>query len=138
MKKCSTCRVEKEESEFWKRKDRTSGYASSCKKCSNEKRERRKKKDPDYQKRIRRKWYLKNREKQIAKQRQWNLKNLDYQKVSARQKLNDAVKLGHVMKRNRCQICDKKGRMEGHHSNYERPLDVIWVCKDCHIKIHKE
>lgn len=43
-----------------------------------------------------------------------------------------------------CQCCDKSEeavRSEGrkihaHHTNYSRPLDVVWLCDTCHIVDH--
>ena len=40
------------------------------------------------------------------------------------------------LKPDHCQICGKRTKdLEGHHYNYQKPEDVIWSCKDCHILI---
>ena len=28
--------------------------------------------------------------------------------------------------------------VEMHHPDYDRPLDVVWKCRPCHLKHHKE
>lgn len=25
-----------------------------------------------------------------------------------------------------------------HHENYDKPLEVIWLCRPCHLKLHNE
>jgi transposase-like protein len=49
-----------------------------------------------------------------------------------------AVKLGVLTKALNCEICGIEGKMEGHHEDYSKPLDVKWVCKTCHKHIHKK
>jgi hypothetical protein len=41
-----------------------------------------------------------------------------------------------LIKTKRCQICDEKKYLVGHHSDYSKPLQVIWICLHCHAKIH--
>ena len=53
----------------------------------------------------------------------------------ARWTLRNAIQLGHV-KRQPCRDCGKPNA-EGHHTDYNKPLDVIWLCRKCHIAEHK-
>lgn len=47
-----------------------------------------------------------------------------------------AVKNGELIKPLNCSVCGEEDFLEGHHTDYSKPLDVIWVCKPCHTKIH--
>jgi hypothetical protein len=43
---------------------------------------------------------------------------------------------------NNCEMCNieqsKVYALHGHHSDYKKPLEVIWVCPACHSKIHRD
>lgn len=57
-------------------------------------------------------------------------------KALARQKSRNYFKRGKILK-TPCNFCgDKKTEM--HHEDYSKPLDVMWLCKSCHLKIHKK
>lgn len=60
----------------------------------------------------------------------------DAVKVLAKNVLRNAVRRGQVQ-RDRCQVCGKS-RAEGHHANYGEPLLVLWVCRKCHMKLHRK
>lgn len=53
-------------------------------------------------------------------------------KVIARTMLYAAVKSGKVLKPNRCSKCKSNRNIQGHHTDYLKPLEVIWLCKICH------
>ena len=61
---------------------------------------------------------------------------LDDFKNQARSKLRQAVKKGIIV-RKRCGKCGGE-RVEGHHEDYSKPLEVMWFCRDCHIDRHHE
>lgn len=67
--------------------------------------------------------------------KRWRRNNKE--KMSAVNKLNHSVFMGRIERKKHCQACGKEGRTEAHHHNYEKPLDVIWLCKGCHTKIHR-
>lgn len=54
-------------------------------------------------------------------------------RVHARQVLNDAVAAG-TLERLPCEVCG--GAAEAHHTNYEKPLDVRWLCRVHHMEEH--
>ncbi len=36
-----------------------------------------------------------------------------------------------------CANCGAE-KAEKHHENYDKPLIVVWLCRDCHLKRHCE
>lgn len=58
---------------------------------------------------------------------------------AARLVLAKAIKAGEVLKPNFCSEClGSTVAIEGHHSDYLKPLEVTWLCKPCHAKAHRE
>lgn len=50
--------------------------------------------------------------------------------------LNKAIKQGEVVKPTSCSFCGRSISIEGHHEDYSKPLDVVWLCKKCHRARH--
>lgn len=49
-----------------------------------------------------------------------------------------AVKDGRVVKAAACEDCGRDNtRLEGHHDDYSKPLEVRWLCGSCHRLHHK-
>jgi hypothetical protein len=58
--------------------------------------------------------------------------------------VNRAIEKG-ILQRGACEVCGASGkqsngveRVYGHHDNYNRPLDVRWLCTKCHGLWHRE
>jgi hypothetical protein len=58
------------------------------------------------------------------------------EKYKARNTLRNAVKSGKV-KKGKCEVGEEcKGRMEAHHNDYSKPLEVNWLCQKHHKEHH--
>lgn len=77
--------------------------------------------------------------KERIRQKKWRDKNKDVltPKRKAHQLVMFAIKLGVLKKGVECFKCGSKKRIEGHHENYDKPLDVVWLCNACHQRHHK-
>jgi hypothetical protein len=57
-------------------------------------------------------------------------------KEKARKKLRNAIQKGRITKPTRCERCATAAVLHGHHHNYSKPLDVVWLCVRCHAVEH--
>jgi len=55
-----------------------------------------------------------------------------------------AIKKGILIRPVRCEKCretqefsDGRNGIQAHHTDYDKPLDVIWLCQKCHHEWHK-
>lgn len=59
---------------------------------------------------------------------------------SARQELRRAIERGEIIRPTQCELCGKtpppmkdgRSAIQGHHHDYSLPLDVQWLCYQCH------
>ena len=96
-----------------------------------------------------------NPEKEIARRRTESKRRFDknpepfrvrarqyWEKHPERAKLlhivRQAVKNGVLHKPSKCSICSRaKCKIEAHHPDYGKPLNVVWSCCSCHQKIER-
>lgn len=57
------------------------------------------------------------------------------EKVRAHQILYRAIKK-KLLNREPCSVCKSTYRIHGHHPDYSKPLDVVWVCTLHHKPLH--
>ena len=54
-------------------------------------------------------------------------------KVKARLSVLSAIRLGALVRPSQCSKCGGRGkRIEAHHEDYGKPLNVVWLCSVCH------
>ena len=133
MKKCSCCGQMKEHADFQVRKASKDGFTSSCKQCLKERDAERYTRERE-RRALRHKAYMDTPEGKDAHKRAislWRSKNAV--RRAAQVILNNAVRDGRV-KPLPCLECGEKA--EAHHPDYDRPLDVVWLCTTHHKQTH--
>ncbi len=56
-----------------------------------------------------------------------------WHKQYARLLVSSHIKSGKLIKSSKCENCgESPKKIEGHHTNYSKPLEVVWLCKKCH------
>jgi len=104
------------------------------------------KEDPEYWRKYQTKaraeykknWYQKNKERINEKNlARYHEDELVKKKHRARQKVTNAVASGALQKKDICQLCGSSEKIEAHHHDYDKPLDVIWLCRICHRMTHR-
>ena len=140
MKKCSKCKQLKGEAEFYKDKRTPDGLKYQCKECHMESsiRTRDENLKRKYNKEYMRRERKRNPEKYRKRERIFSRKRPKNKKYLARKKLNNALKREDINKPNKCSDCGKKAKVTAHHKNYEKPLDIEWLCYECHGKRHRK
>lgn len=58
------------------------------------------------------------------------------EKRKAQYTLSNALRTGKIKRPNFCSVCNKSCKPQGHHYDYSKPLNVIWMCKKCHSDLH--
>lgn len=59
------------------------------------------------------------------------------EKRQAQIKIMNAVAHGKLIRPDRCSVCGEACVPDGHHEDYSKPLEVVWMCHQCHIDYHK-
>ena len=77
-------------------------------------------------------WVENNRARANELKRNWAKKNKH--KTRAHLAVHRAVKSGEL-KREPCERCSREPS-QAHHEDYSRPLDVVWLCSQCHSDEH--
>lgn len=120
-KVCFKCHVEKALTEFYVHPAMGDGRLNKCKQCAR--------KDV-------RANYEANADYYRAYDRKRGYRPGDPHKVAARNAVNHALATGSLEKQE-CEVGnDCRGRIEAHHDDYTKPLEVRWLCKKHHAEVH--
>jgi hypothetical protein len=125
---CRMCNNEKIPADFY------AGFASRCKDCHKASMKVRRLTDPYVQE------YDRERAKTPARKEhsgrvaaQWRKDHPDAYR--AQTAVGNAVRDKRLLK-GLCAICGTDENVNGHHKDYTKPLDVVWLCAKCHHRIH--
>lgn len=66
----------------------------------------------------------------------WRENNKD--KIAAHGVMNRAIRSGRLSRSTSCEVCNKICLTSGHHEDYFKPLEVTWLCHQCHMKLHRK
>ena|SRR6267154_3130739 len=131
-KQCTKCGQVKDSHQFCRKREDKNGLASQCKECERE----------------RRAAYAKNNNARIReKDRRYRANNIDktralqlayrekfkLTRMKATMAVNNAVRRGKLTPMP-CLVCGEKAH--AHHPDYDRPLDVVWLCPSHHREVH--
>ncbi len=138
-KPCYVCGEHKTLDEFHTHPDGADGRLNKCKLCAQ---------------RLMRERYYKNQEdpewraeqRVRSKRKYQRKKELHPERTirtgvgpAAQTKVMCAKRAGRITPKDNCEKCGhdfSEFKREAHHPDYSRPLDVIWLCKQCHGQLH--
>lgn len=71
----------------------------------------------------------------VSRQRQWQLAHPE--KYAAQRLAYQATKDGTLVRPDTCSRCPNP-KPHAHHEDYSKPLEVVWLCAECHRQRHIE
>lgn len=144
-KTCRSCGKRKALGEFNKHVRQPDGHSSKCRDCTkaSDGRYSKTKASRDRYRRYYKTQKSRDRDQRYRKSPKGHATNQRKKKRAtengkevARSALRHAVRNDHIKKPTRCQECNKKRKLHGHHKDYSKPLDVDWLCSECHATCH--
>lgn len=132
MKTCFKCETEKPLTEFYRHTQMADGRLNKCKTCTKAD-ARKNGQRPEVRARERERAKLPHRVAARAKYHRENRKV-----INSHQAVFRALRRGDLVKPDRCSECGVACSPRGHHDDYDKPLDVRWLCNSCHMKWHEE
>lgn len=136
-KVCFKCGETKPLYQFYKHPAMGDGHLNKCKECA--------KKDVAENYRVKRKQYaeyeherFKTPERKVmVAQYQRKRRKQNPKKYIANSAVSNAVRDGRITKPDKCSECSAP-KPQAHHPDYSKPLEVVWLCRSCHLKHHKK
>jgi len=141
MKKCSKCNQLKSTSEFGKNRTSKDGLQSWCKPCSCAyakeylKTEKGKEVHRRGNRRFLSKWRATEEGRKYFQEHAKRQRSKFPERVNAYSIVNGAIKAGKLNRSLFCESCGLPAKTEGHHKDYNKPLDIDWLCKKCYVAI---
>lgn len=89
---------------------------------------------PEQRKETNKRYYRNHKDSESARQKKY-IKN-NREKYRAHRAVQSAVLKG-VLDRQPCSVCGE-AKAEAHHDNYNKPLEVRWLCHKCHMLWHAQ
>jgi|SRR5690625_1042275 len=138
-KECFKCLKVKPLSGFYKHPRMADGHLNKCKECTKLDVAANRRRNLDYYLEYDRRRYYedpKRREAVFEYSRERKRNNPGRYKIYG--KVHRAVRGGQLERPEHCEDCGEAAdRLEAHHHDYSRPLDVKWLCPLCHGKRHR-
>ena len=150
MKVCRECNKEKPLSDFYKHSRMADGHLNKCIECVKSRvtkhREANLERLREYDKqraklpnRVQaRKEYVQTEAGKEARRKAGAAYQKRYpMKYAAHVITANAIRDGKLTKAKKCSVCDSSKKIEGHHDDYTKPLEVRWLCEKCHKEWHR-
>lgn len=135
MKKCFKCDQDLPLAEFYRHPRMADGHLGKCKSCTKQDVATYRKENPEMVAARKRDW-SRSPNGRAAARRCAERRAVEHpDQTKAVWMVNNAVKWRHIRKLP-CFVCGA-AKTEGHHADYSRPLDVIWLCKKHHVETHQ-
>ena len=131
VKRCYKCGIEKDASDYCKDSSNKDGLFSWCKECAAKHHRNWYSVDVELRRDVRRD-YVNNHKSEISEY-DYEYRTTNRNKKNAQLAVKNALCRGDIDKQP-CFICGDNAH--AHHPDYDRPLDVVWLCPMHHMQTH--
>lgn len=135
-KVCNKCGRELPLSEFNKCRENKDGLQGTCRQCFSEYNKNRYRSNPEKFKEDVRKYRSENKLNVFDTRLRICEKNPTM--INAQKAVDEALRAGVLVRPDTCSGCgcsSSEHRIEAHHHDYSKPLEVIWLCTPCHRRL---
>ncbi len=139
-KQCFKCGENKDISEFYPHPMMRDGHLGKCKECAKRDMAKYRAKNPERIREYERKRGKLPRRLALETKRKQRFRKEYPERCKTmwkvQQQVRRAVRSGRIEKPTTCSVCGGSRRIEGHHPDYSKPLEVEWLCSACHKQLH--
>jgi ribosomal protein S27AE len=135
-KECFKCQTVKPLTEFYKHSKMADGHLNKCKECTKHDATTHRNQNLEKVRQYDRERAKKPERVKAATEitRAWRVE--DSRRSACHSAVARAVSAGDLVRRP-CVRCGEK-KSVAHHEDYDKPLEVMWLCQPCHKQRHKE
>jgi uncharacterized CHY-type Zn-finger protein len=133
VKTCFKCGEKKELHRFYKHPQMADGRLNKCKTCTRMDSTARRR-NPRFRENVLA--YDRARGNRQTPEYRTEFYRANQAARKASSAVNNAVRDGRIEKPDRCSHCHEIKKVVGHHPDYSKPLDVVWLCYACHNQLH--
>lgn len=137
-RRCNVCQEQKKLEDFYHDKTKTLGRDYTCIECRkilNRARDRERDKTPERVEKSKN-WVQSERGKERARQRRIQNFTIRKERRQAQTAIRRLIKMGIII-RQPCEICGNEPS-KGHHPDYSKPIEVVWLCQKHHSEVHRK
>jgi len=135
-KECFKCKTVKSLNEFYKHQMMADGHLNKCKECTKNDVGKHRLENLEKIREYDRERGKKPERMKTAAAISSAWRQADKRRMSAHNAVFRAVKAGKLIRMN-CERCDAV-KTYAHHEDYDKRLEVMWLCQPCHKKRHAE
>lgn len=135
-KKCFKCQTVKPLVEFYKHSAMADGYLNKCKECTKNDANKHRQQNLEKIRAYDRERAKIPHRKKVAAEVNSAWRKADKRRTAAHNAVIRAIRSGKLVR----QPCERCGETKSlaHHEDYDKKLDVVWLCQPCHKQRHKE
>lgn len=139
IKTCKECGQSQPIDEFYGHSQMADGHLNKCKRCVKSRVRRHRSANVERIREYDRERAKSGTRKKRLAERSRKFRKENPDKYRAHSAVSNALRSGTLVRPSCCERCSEtQPALHGHHEDYSRPLDVVWLCVPCHSARHKE